>query len=82
MKSTQATIDELLGTELLGEAVFFGQNDVLSLLESTDREFKAKVGKMVDLAVWQQAEAANRRVTTETGGVPERGTACLHGMVT
>lgn len=44
-RMTQALIDSELGTPLLSRASFFSQNAVASLLEASDKDFKAELGK-------------------------------------
>ncbi|PRW45242.1 ABC transporter (ISS) isoform C [Chlorella sorokiniana] len=77
---TQARIDEVLGADLLGRVVFYGQSDITALLEvvvfygqsditalleASDRAFKQELAKLVDLRVWEAAKEASRR---ELGG--------------
>lgn len=61
IRLTQALIDNVLGAPLLGRAVFYGQNEITGLLDSTDRAFKAELGKIVDLDVWRDAKEASRK---------------------
>jgi hypothetical protein len=44
---TQAKIDAELGTALLLRTAFFSQNAVSALLEATDKDFKAELGKVI-----------------------------------
>jgi hypothetical protein len=43
---TQAKIDAELGTALLLRTAFFSQNAVSALLEASDKDFKAELGKV------------------------------------
>eukprot|EP00887_Chlorella_sp_A99_P004143 scaffold23.g4143.t1 len=49
IRLTQQRIDAELGTHLLGRAVFYGQSDIVALMEANDRAFKDELGKLVDL---------------------------------
>ena len=64
VRLTQAEIDAVLGTALLGRAAFYGQSEITALLESSDRAFKEELGKIVDLDIWADAKEASRRALT------------------
>lgn len=49
---TQAEIDRVLGCDLLVRSVFHGQADITALLEAGDDKFKAELGWVVDLEMW------------------------------
>ncbi|KAL3150757.1 hypothetical protein ABBQ32_000532 [Trebouxia sp. C0010 RCD-2024] len=55
-KLTQAEIDRVLGSDLLVRAVFHGQADVTGLLEAGDDKFKAELGWVVNLEMWDAAK--------------------------
>ncbi|KAL0033719.1 hypothetical protein WJX77_002381 [Trebouxia sp. C0004] len=53
---TQAEIDRVLGSDLLVRAVFHGQADATALLEAGDERFKAELGWVVNLDMWDEAK--------------------------
>ncbi|KAL0053768.1 hypothetical protein WJX82_010500 [Trebouxia sp. C0006] len=53
---TQAEIDRILGSDLLVRAIFHGQADVTALLEAGDERFKAELGWVVNLDMWDEAK--------------------------
>ncbi|KAL0029555.1 hypothetical protein WJX79_003952 [Trebouxia sp. C0005] len=53
---TQAEIDRVLGSDLLVRAAFHGQADVTALLEAGDERFKAELGWVVNLDMWDEAK--------------------------
>ena len=61
VRLTQAEIEAVLGTSLLGRTVFYGQSEITALLESNDRVFKEELGKIVDLEVWAAAKEASKK---------------------
>jgi len=68
VRLTQAAIDSLLGTHLLGRTVFYGQNDVSALLEASDRALKDELGKLVELEVWTAARERSWAAMTALRG--------------
>lgn len=68
VRLTQAAIDSLLGTHLLGRTVFYGQNDVSALLEASDRALKDELGKLVELDVWTAARERSWAAMTALRG--------------
>lgn len=68
IRLTQQRIDAELGSHLLGRAVFYGQSDIVALMEANDRAFKDELGKLVDLQVWAAAkEASGKRASAARG---------------
>ena len=72
MRLTQEAIDSTLGTQLLGRAAFYGQSEISSLLESTDKTFKDELGKIIDLDVWANAKEMSKMVLTRLNGDIEK----------
>ncbi|KAG1672698.1 hypothetical protein FOA52_005175 [Chlamydomonas sp. UWO 241] len=64
VRTTQALIDEHFNTQLLRHAVFYGQNDMTAILEADDAAFKALLGKVVEMEVWEEARSSVREERT------------------
>eukprot|EP00891_Asterochloris_glomerata_P004273 jgi/Astpho2/4273/Aster-x0198 len=61
IKLTQAEVDRHLAADMLMRAVFHGQADITALLESNDERFKAELGKVIEMEVWEQAKAESSK---------------------
>eukprot|EP00850_Spirogloea_muscicola_P005728 SM000026S08977 [mRNA] locus=s26:861309:884420:+ [translate_table: standard] len=60
MRLTQQCIDDLIDTSVLHQTVFHGQHEAAGLLESTDKEFKDKLSRLVNIDVWVAAKEASK----------------------
>jgi DNA repair exonuclease SbcCD ATPase subunit len=57
IKATQALIDEQFNTSLLRLAVFYGANDITTLLISEDAALKQILSQVVEMDVWSKSQS-------------------------
>jgi len=57
IRLTQDKIDSLFNCSLARSSVFFGQNDITTLLEANDADFKELLRRVVAMDVWPKARA-------------------------
>ncbi|KIY99496.1 hypothetical protein MNEG_8466 [Monoraphidium neglectum] len=55
---TERVLRERFASPLLGRSMFFGQEELMALLQARDRDFKEILSAIVDTACWDTAKAA------------------------